>query len=417
MRKLQFTPRRTPSHHHHLTVVGPTPQRDGKVLGLFDLLEDTPQKDDHAVDTPNGSTDHLQKTPSKPAAAGTAMDSEFVTPLKHSRTPASSSRRFFLDMFVTPSKKRDAALLEEGGEGVGTGTPSFLRRRQPGRKTDESPFRVKKPPGKTLSALIADLRKLENQKADDELDVLRELEEEAQAGVGVTKTQLNSAVSGNNKSKDEPPTQMPKRDGVNVDEATPDNPPPTGPKKVWKKRGQKRTTKRVISKSIHHLFLLLPIVHPVFSPPPVFIQSLSTSHQTIFQRVCTRLYMDASTNLDIVRPSLKSITNPASHPSIKNTPFDDPSFDAVNNDELNDSTKENHPSNSHNDDGNENENDPNKHQTQKKKTKTTKKKGVNGNATSHANFRRLKLRNKNSKGGKAAGYGGGRKFGGRGGRR
>ncbi|KAI9883236.1 MAG: hypothetical protein M1823_004995 [Watsoniomyces obsoletus] len=391
VRKLQFTPSvtHTPHHQRLLAVVGPTPQRDGKVLGLFDLLEDTPQKEGQSEDASNIRRDQ-HKTPSKPTAAG--MDSEFVTPLKHSRTPASSSRRFFLDMFVTPSKKRDTTttLLENGEEKGGvTDTPSFLRRRNRqfgGREPFSTSFMQRKPPGKSLSALIADLRKLENDKADEELDILRELEEEAEAelgvGVGVesgskqtgtTKTSLDPTTGKNDnddKRLDGPTRILP--DGEVVKDVIPeDTAAPTGSKKVWKKRGQKRTTKRVI-----------------------------------------------------IRPSLKSITNPP----VKTTPSSFPSI--LHDDDDDDSSNENEKENNANDDtykpghknnkgdrkqdeGDDNENDT---QKEKKMKEKSKKKGINANATSHANFRRLKLRNRNSKG---RGGGGGGRFGGgrRGGRR
>ncbi|RHZ57945.1 DNA replication regulator sld2 [Aspergillus turcosus] len=229
------------------TAIGPTPQRDGKALGLFDLLSEsggstaTPSADRVAsVRTAN------VQTPSKRKTMDTIMEEdeegEEESP-RPGRTPASSGKKWMLSaLFATPTTLRYSAMVEDHSriegpqanpEGTvndvtGSETPSFLRRSHSARyatahsaNTDGlSPIAVRKPPqfvGKGLSALVQGLRDMEEERLEDELDVLREIEaEQAALNVEVADSQTPAGNIG----------------------------------RPWKKKGQKRTTRRVRMKPV-----------------------------------------------------------------------------------------------------------------------------------------------------------------------
>ncbi|KUJ14708.1 uncharacterized protein LY89DRAFT_649159 [Mollisia scopiformis] len=250
-----FTPSRK-------TVLGPTPQKDGQVLGLFDLLPN-----DSVVESPSNlewkrPTVPVQGTPRKVSAIG--------TPHRNSRTPG--GRKKLLDAFATPLKSRD--LNGQGGKTPSSvsklhfSTPSFLRRdnhrvRLPVLNENEggialSPEMVRmprKPLVRGLSSMLAGLRKMEDDAADDDLDALREMEME-ETGETMPKP----------KAKPKPVLEAPPQDilvedsqpgfplGGFDDEAQLDSDADEAkegldcdgkPLKVYKKKGQKRTTRRV----------------------------------------------------------------------------------------------------------------------------------------------------------------------------
>jgi DNA replication regulator SLD2 len=257
----------TPIHNR---VLGPTPQKDGQVLGLFDLLseegEDSPLKGQVTITGPDGK---VQGTPRKPINDG----EDIPGTNRHSRTPASSGKRFMLDSFATPLKGRHPN--ERPGKTplsvskLHFTTPLFLRRdsqRPPMNPIPEagdtlipSPEMVRlprKPLVRGLSSMLAGLRKLEEEAADDDLDTLREIENET---MGPSRPTNKSTVL----VKD---SQGPVLLGGFDDEAMYDSEPeeiknPTlgrdgQPLKIWKKKGQKRTTRRVTIKPVrtkpHH---------------------------------------------------------------------------------------------------------------------------------------------------------------------
>ncbi|GIC86841.1 protein sld2 [Aspergillus udagawae] len=231
--------------------VGPTPQRDGKALGLFDLLSEsggstaTPSADRVAsVRTAN------VQTPSKRKTMDTIMEEdeegEEESP-RAGRTPASSGKKWMLSaLFATPTTLRYSAMVEDHNhiternqncqtnpEGTanditGSETPSFLRRSNSARYAAShsanpnglSPIAVRKPPqfvGKGLSALVQGLRDMEEERLEDELDVLREIEaEQAALNVEVADSQAPAENIG----------------------------------RPWRKKGQKRTTRRVRMKPV-----------------------------------------------------------------------------------------------------------------------------------------------------------------------
>ncbi|KAJ5668169.1 uncharacterized protein N7477_006739 [Penicillium maclennaniae] len=130
--------------------IGPTPQRDGKTLGLFDMLSESGGS--HATPSAKKQKDMLGagfQTPSKRKTFEpiTEVPDEEEESSRLSRTPASSTKQFYLaNLFATPTTMRYAAMVEaedekaeqrNSSEPAATAaspepnpseTPSFLRR-------------------------------------------------------------------------------------------------------------------------------------------------------------------------------------------------------------------------------------------------------------------------------------------------
>ncbi|KAK8137995.1 DNA replication regulator SLD2 [Apiospora sp. TS-2023a] len=232
------------------TSIGPTPHRDGRVLGLFDLLE---EKDDR---TPS-KLRHGDVAPQDPKAQATPSkrkhdDTELPRETKASNTPMSTSKRA---IYMTPLKDRDGN--QKGADTPSTvnkllfSTPSFLRR-APLPAMDENteykfvePIRLpRKPLGRGLSSVVADLRKMEEEKLDEELEALRDMEDEG----------MPTNTAKPTKPKDDilvPDSQAGQLLGGFDDEGLydSDHEKQVGkdgqPLPVYKKKGQKRTTRKV----------------------------------------------------------------------------------------------------------------------------------------------------------------------------
>ncbi|KAI9745947.1 MAG: DNA replication regulator sld2 [Claussenomyces sp. TS43310] len=262
-------------------VIGPTPQKDGQVLGLFDLLLDDDSPTVTAEAGKNSITNNVQATPSK--SQHLAEDSP--NGLRHSRTPASSGKRFMLDSFATPLKRRHPD--EQGGKTPSSisklhfSTPSFLRRDshraampaidEDGDGTQLSPqtFRLpRKPLVRGLSNMLASLRKMQDEAADDDLDALREVE------MAASPHQSRPAARARGGSEsllvaDSPVPLLPL--GGFDDEAAYDTEPEEQlgrdglPLPQWKKKGQKRTTRKVTLKPVRSK--APPSRQPVDPPP------------------------------------------------------------------------------------------------------------------------------------------------------
>ncbi|KAJ6783983.1 hypothetical protein PWT90_07646 [Aphanocladium album] len=263
-----------------VTSIGPTPQRDGKVLGLFDLLVEkelgTPSKSANNPPSTPGRRRNLDATPSKRRGS---KDTE-----KLGRTPMSSSKRHMLNTFMTPLKNRDAGGGGAGGKTPTPGsvsklqfdTPAFLRRHtlpalHEGTTFDApAPLKLpRKPLGRGLSEIVASLRKVEDDNLDDDDDMaaLREAEEAemgfaagparpvtapaSEPGTDAPAPAASAAASKERAilARDYEADQLPL--GGFDDEGIYDSPDeePTGrngqPLVVYKKKGQKRTTRRV----------------------------------------------------------------------------------------------------------------------------------------------------------------------------
>lgn len=233
--------------------IGPTPQRDGKALGLFDMISESGGSGSNATPSVKRQKDALGagfQTPSKPklfAPIPEAPDEEEEEENPRlSRTPASSSKQFYLaNLFATPTTMRYAAMVEKEDEDDAkenthlqreapvsrhsnpSETPSFLRRSNVGRfpppSTNDgaglSPIASRKPPqyaGRGLSHLVQGLRAMEEERLEDEWDMLREIEAEQEM----------------------------------MDFEDPEDQPVEENAKPYKKKGQKRTTRRVIMRPV-----------------------------------------------------------------------------------------------------------------------------------------------------------------------
>lgn len=247
-----------------VTSIGPTPQRDGRVLGLFDLLVEkelgTPSR---RVDNPPITPGRHRNVDATPSKRRGSFEKE-----KLGRTPMSSSKRHMLNTFMTPLKNRDNTA---GGKTPTPGsvsklqfdTPAFLRRHTLPALSEDNTFDApaplklpRKPLGRGLSEIVASLRRVEDDKLDDDDDMaaLRETEE-ADVNPAAGPTLPTTAPAAESIKKN--PILAPDREAENLplggfdDEGRYDSPDemqtgPNGqPLMVYKKKGQKRTTRRV----------------------------------------------------------------------------------------------------------------------------------------------------------------------------
>lgn len=204
----------------------------------------------------NTSADaRVMTTPRKRA---TPMDEE--DDAKFGRTPMSTSKRQMLDSFMTPLKNKDGPAADAKTPTTVSklqfSTPSFLKRhtQPPPSKSDDftaPPLRLpRKPLVRGLSAIVASLRKVEEDNLDneDELEALREAEGEIvqpkvppkpKADILAADSQVNLPLGGFDDEAlyDSPDEEQVGRDGM--------------PLRVYKKKGQKRTTRRSNMKPVH----------------------------------------------------------------------------------------------------------------------------------------------------------------------
>jgi hypothetical protein len=241
------------------TAIGPTPQRDGKALGLFDLLSESGGSTATPSATRIASVKGMSaQTPSKKRKTMDTIaeegeeDEEESTP-RGERTPASSGKIYDLSaLFATPTAWKYSSIVEDEASKGAYGnnrasqpnpqpptntdpanleTPSFLRRSTSGIFSSSnpnasagglSPILARKPQqfvGKGLSQIVQGLRDMEEERLDDDLDALREMENEQQGpGVEVADSQI------------------------------PADPAAQG--RTYKKKGQKRTTRLVRMKPV-----------------------------------------------------------------------------------------------------------------------------------------------------------------------
>ncbi|KAI1608950.1 DNA replication regulator SLD2 [Exophiala viscosa] len=311
----EFDPYDAPSSTSPKTLpiaIGPTPRRDGTVLGIFDMLPPTGSGQSSQA-TPSGRKRKrdavldgeervvLAQTPSQRRSQRTdthlvATPGSRTTPgnRKHSKTPVSEGKRFMLDhFFATPSAVRFSSLVQDdanptppaqsrtplrdallglspargdlAADTATDATPPYLKRsfsfkerllsasgsgsRPPSSSSQKgimSPSKTRTGPRtlrhvqfapKPLSQMITELesqknetRQAENNNGDDEdedddLEALREMEA-TEINVLVDDSQLGGTVPSNDADAHQEPTR------------------------VWKKKGQKRTTRRVIMRPV-----------------------------------------------------------------------------------------------------------------------------------------------------------------------
>ncbi|KAG9941598.1 hypothetical protein KCU85_g9514, partial [Aureobasidium melanogenum] len=240
--------------------LGPTPQKDGHILSLFDDLSSTASK---ASRTALASIEaNANFTPSKPAQP-LFGNNESPPENVHDRTPASSSKRFLLDSFVstTPLKRKredDEPTHATPSSAKGLSTPAFLRRTsnmlimdslaEEAENDDEIKSmnigRMRQPPFKkrglvrSLSSMIQGMRKQEDDRLDEEMEMMREMEngdddqEHPKPVVQVEDSQVVMPLGPDQAIESEESEEEEKDAGVF--------------RKPWKKKGLKRQTKRVI---------------------------------------------------------------------------------------------------------------------------------------------------------------------------
>lgn len=299
------------------TSIGPTPQRDGRVLGLFDFLPfkdaeiESPSKPKRTVRATNAvtagraaaaattTTAHAHKNGAAvhetPRRGKYTMDTGLGIEVDLSRTPSSrhsssrpqqqqqSPRKGGIP--ATPSRRKHdgssdnrAARTPSSTHSVSRlqfQTPSFLRRIPMARITEDSgfvspePIRLpRKPMVRGLSSILADLRRTEEEQLDDDLDALREMEGEGTS----TKPPAGGPPSNTEPAPAPAPESKKARDARDVDSILAEDSQKQNmtllggfddegmydsqdgeqegvdrggrPLKVYKKKGQKRTTRK-----------------------------------------------------------------------------------------------------------------------------------------------------------------------------
>ncbi|CAD6451467.1 813df881-57ad-4403-a32d-77451475f054 [Sclerotinia trifoliorum] len=390
--------------------IGPTPQKDGQVLGLFDLDPDS------AADSPStahGTAGKLAATQSTPRKAG--MTPGGARAIMHSNTP--SSRRTLL--FSTPLKNKT---VHDHGSNTPSSvsklhfnTPSFLRRdsqrvRLPAVDENEegppdSPEMVRgprRPMIKSLSSMLAGLRKMEEDAADDDLEALNEMEAEmANRSKSIPKPKSRLQQTG---SSTTPKSKSPAKDSLPEDTIIVDSQPrellggfddeakydseskeaTNAPTSTFKKKGQKRTTRRVNLKP--------NCTKPSQPMPPINHHDASESEDEL---ALPRNHLETipETQLDdgIPRPGDDEFPEPDEFPP------DGRNFDSDSASEYTASeggTRYRRPD--------QNKTKKNRELNKEGKVKKAARK-IKATAGSLQNFKRLKLRNSGAKGGPGVG--------------
>jgi hypothetical protein len=251
----ELVPGEEPSPVAKRTMMGPTPQRDGMFMGIFDDIPTgtavTPSKDRSIL----GSIHvNIVRTPSR--ADRLLVDDALVEErARPSRTPTSSSKRNLFAQFVTPGRKQPR---EEGTPSSSRKllfTPSFLRRDNLPLDTVQEEQRspeVRRPwrPRnfmRTLSGMIQDRRKEEDERVDEEWEAMLEMEDETapSKASGVPKIVLED----NQRPVVLDAEGFVPSEGEETEvEEIPQLDRNGQPRKPYKKKGLKRQTRRVISK-------------------------------------------------------------------------------------------------------------------------------------------------------------------------
>ncbi|MCJ1411713.1 DNA replication regulator sld2 [Ptychographa xylographoides] len=254
------------------TIIGPTPQKDGLVLGLFDLL--SPKRTPSKTKTLSGTSHRSDPlaTPSKDRLVASA-----TTPGRSASSPQSMSKRLSLSKapLGTPIARRTTLCTPTSFRtGVprltSDDTPEFLRRSAPlfptstaanthtleeqnagGDKPSWSPVAVRlprKPIGRSLSALVMGLRAMEEEKMDEELELLREMEGDDLGPSNATAKQPRTLIKDSQVEVEMPLGADGEGESSGEEEVA------RGmngkPLRVWKKKGQKRSTRRVNMKPV-----------------------------------------------------------------------------------------------------------------------------------------------------------------------
>ncbi|CAH0037780.1 unnamed protein product [Clonostachys solani] len=244
-----------------VTSLGPTPQRDGRVLGLFDLLVEkeigTPSKTEMGVRSEVRGD--VGVTPRKQRAVMESVSSPELT-----RSPMSASKRQMLDTFMTPLKKRNGnpvgAVTPSSVSKLQFETPQFLKRHSlPVVDEDENnifgapaPLRLpRKPLGRGLSEIVASLRRIEEDELDEDLDALRAVEdEELGRPIQPQKPAPNQSILAKDAAAEHLPLGGFDDEGLYDSPVEDEKDRDGNPRKIFKKKGQKRTTRKANIKPV-----------------------------------------------------------------------------------------------------------------------------------------------------------------------
>lgn len=205
-------------------------------------------------------------TPSKGSQSQDRKDTNEKIYKRHQKSPLGDTKSKTLNDLLTPSTRRTKNFSTPASRSRVSkfrfdDTPAFLRRDSQradvGKENvsgDEavswSPVancKLPKAAGRGLSALVRGLREMEDERLDEELDMLREMESK-----GAPKDDFDQPKILVNDSQ-RPDMPLGPDGGLDVDEdgveyADEGKGRDGKPLKVWKKKGQKRTTRRVLMK-------------------------------------------------------------------------------------------------------------------------------------------------------------------------
>lgn len=254
-------------------------------MGLFDLLQaETPSKGDRTVLGDVLPNVNVAQTPSKRVTG--AGNGDEMEENQLSRTPMSAGKRFFLDKFATPSKRKRE---DEDDTPTSTAkrhstTPVFLRRDAVHdiMREDEQTPRPRQLPFKrgglvrSLSSMIRKAKEQEEERLDDELDMLREMEAEAEGRPHPPKRNIPKILVQDSQAPEMPlgPDQL----AESEDEEKPGEAGQT--QRVWKKKGQKRQTRRFICMCARLQEMNLEFELTVFTVRPVHSKPTAPAETT-----------------------------------------------------------------------------------------------------------------------------------------
>ncbi|KAI5806217.1 DNA replication/checkpoint protein [Geopyxis carbonaria] len=253
--------------------VGPTPQKTGTVLGIFDSFI--------GAASPSNTPTKPSTAKKRPHAAAGSPDT-FGTPTKRNEQRVSASPNDGDDArFTTPRKrKRGHNGILDGGSPLKKdifATPVGLKRWAPPPDAGiDSPPAFRPPPRPTrgLTHMLTELRELTEHAFDEEEEAMREMEAESAGHTLPPKTRATAAAKMPVIAEEEPGEQPPDdidgdgdgpvqpvtgRDGFDTNPELPPLPPgawveeqlvdenegKTIEGRTWKKKGLKRQTRRV----------------------------------------------------------------------------------------------------------------------------------------------------------------------------
>jgi hypothetical protein len=219
-------------------------------MGIFDLLPgETPSR----LRTVLGDVHvNVARTPSR--RLGDQDDGLVEERLRGSRTPLSTGKRFLLDSFVTPRKRKENEASTPSSSMKEFATPAFLKRdifalstvtEEPQSPEMARPWK-RRSFGRSLSGMVKEMRKQEEQKADEEWEIMREMEETDYREVLGKKPSAPKTIVEDSQVQLDVDGFVPSDFESDVDAKTAE----IKPRKAWKKKGLKRQTRRVIMRPV-----------------------------------------------------------------------------------------------------------------------------------------------------------------------